>query len=447
MTMWRTTSGQVIGLDDTFFNREVFHDFFDRERVLGRSDHLGEQRYSIEMAVTGRKRRVAVLDDEGAVIPGMPLEELIEKMAEAFRKTQIEIGGLIRYGEIDLGQVDMDIEEDLRIADQLDAEGKLSAVSSPSPEEAASEEETDGEDVPDYPMLIVSDLALAEVPALASSSHTSVAVFPHGNTRAIVSSGHIDMARKIFPKPVFLLTLRMMGEDSPVLTVQVDNKKPVIWRWEGEPEVLEWMKDDESALNFADEYLGAGAVARTSVLDIAEASALDVRNALLSTPTLGPAFLIQALKLPPEVVDVLLGSATVDDIPDAQVFESRSFSQTIKDIVALEISGEGVANSKLWKVYRTFYLDHPIIMNAVASLQAAAGGTLFAASLKSSKGTVSKWGAGIGAFLMVNALSRVITTQWVQEAIARSESTRRLNRLTAEARARQVKAETGGTGE
>lgn len=438
MTMWRTISGQILGLDRAFFNEEVFQNFCAEERLLGRAQVLENENYTIELAVTGRRRRVALMDDEGTVIPGMPLAEIVDKMSTVFHKAQIDIGGEIRYGEIDLGGVDIDVDEDVEILQRINAEGRLSAV---TPD--AADDSEDDEEGPQPPVLYVSDIPLAEVPALAVKANAQLAVFPHSNTRAIVSSTAIDISKEVFPRPVFLLSLVTQGDDAPRLTVQIDNQKKVVWTWDGQPDIFDWMKDHETAVEFGDEYLGAGAVARTCVLDIEQASALDVRSALLSSPKHGPAFFIQALKLPHEVVDVLAGRLSVKDVPAAQVFESSSFRQTVRDIVALEISGQGVMTPKLWDIYRKFYLDHPGIMNAVASAQAAIGGTVFASSLKSGKSKKAKWGAGIGAVLMVNAVSRVLTTHWVQEALNRSESAKKLTYLTSQARSAQIKSEQG----
>lgn len=448
MTMWRPLSGTILGLDHDLFNREVFDEFFESERVLGRFVEHDEDHFDLELAVTGRKRRVALLDDSGVVIPGMPLSEFVTAMNEAFRKAQISIGGEIRYGEIDLGAVDIDPEDDDLVLKEL-ADGTLSLVSAETPDEAEAEgdsssekaeEAVEEEELPANPMLVISDLALAEVPAVAAASRAAIAVFPHYNTRALVASKNVDVKKAVFPKPVFVLTLTMV-EGKPVLSVQIDNKKPMVWDWSGEHDVLDWMVDEQAAMDFAEEHLGAGAVARTCVLDIENASAVDVRQALLATPKLGPAFFVQAMKLPPEVTDVLYGQLPVSKLPDAQVFESTSFAQTLRETVALEISGQGVAAPGLWRAYRKAYLDHPALMNAVASVQAGIGGTIFAMSLKSGASKKAKWGAGLGAFLMINAVSRVVTTQWVQQAMDRSESAKRLLDLSAQARARQAQSE------
>lgn len=433
MTMWRPVTGEIYRLDPHLFTPEIFQEFFATQRVLGRARAVDE-RFELEIAVTGRRRRIAVLDDEGSVIPGMPLAELVDQMDAAFRKSQIVLGSEIRYGDLDLGEVDIDVDDDVDILTRLAEQPSLQVASAHSPEE----DDDDEEEVDEAPVLILSDMVLAEVPALASSAKVSLAVMPHGHLRAAVASSGVDVRKRIFPRPVFLLTLTTQGPEGPKLVINVDNHRPVTWLWkEGQLPLLEWMEDEEAAREFADEHLGAGAVARRATLETEQASAIDVRRALLEGPHMGPAFFIQAMGLPPEIVDILEGRLGVDGLPGAEVFGSSSFRETMRDVIALEISGHGVAGPKMWKYYRKLYLDHPALMNAVASTQAAVGGTVFAGALRSGKGRASKWAAGIGAFLMVNAVSRVLTTQWIQEAMQRSEAAQKLAILAAQARSQQ----------
>ncbi|MDO5724064.1 MAG: hypothetical protein Q4P33_06680 [Flaviflexus sp.] len=434
MTMWRPVTGEIYRLDPHLFTPEIFQEFFATQRVLGRARAVDEH-FELEIAVTGRRRRIAVLDDEGSVIPGMPLAELVDQMDAAFRKSQIALGSEIRYGDLDLGEVDIDVDDDVDILTRLAEQPSLQVASAQTPED---EDDEDEEEVDEAPVLILSDMVLAEVPALASSAKVSLAVMPHGHLRAAVASSGVDVRKRIFPRPVFLLTLTTQGPEGPKLVINVDNHRPVTWLWkEGQLPLLDWMEEEEAAREFADEQLGAGAVARRAILETEQASAAGVRRALLEGPHMGPAFFIQAMGLPPEIVDILEGRLGVDGLPGAEVFGSSSFRETMRDVIALEISGHGVAGPKMWKYYRKLYLDHPALMNAVASTQAAVGGTVFAGALRSGRGKASKWVAGIGAFLMVNAVSRVLTTQWIQEAMQRSEAAQKLAILAAEARSQR----------
>lgn len=433
MTMWRPVSGDIYGLDEALFNEEAFQSFFKEEGVLARGKHIENDQYQIELAVTGRRRRVAIMDEEGYVIPGMPLSELVDLMDTKLRKVQIVIDGEVRYGDIDLGSVAADVEEDVAFFKEGD-EG-LTSVAEPEDEEEEEEhEEAENEEeheYPDAPVLMLTDFALAEIPALAAVTKVSMAVVPHGNINVILAAKPFDVKKLLFPKPVFHLTLRTQGEGSPLLTVSLDNQRTHTWTWDGQLPILDWMLEHESAREFADEHLGAGALARRCVLEIDDGSTKEVRDALLSSKVLGPAFFIQAMGLGPEFLDVLEGRMEVTELPDAEIYEKSSLSKAIRETIALEISGHGVARPKMWEAYRKVFLERPGLLNASASIQAAVGGSVLVAALQS-KNKKAKWGAGAGALLMVNAVSRVLTTQFIQESLESSEKVQKLTEAAAE---------------
>lgn len=428
MTLWRPVSGEIYGLDPHLFNRETFQEFFASERLLARGNNIKNGSYEIELAVTGRKRRVAVLDDEGYVIPGMPLSELVDLMDVSFRKVQIVIEDEIRYGDINLGSVAPDVEADIAVFEETLTEVK-------SADEASSDDDkiddSSDEEIVEAPLLVLSDLALAEVPALAAVTKVPMAVKTHGNIRAIVCEKTVNFRKRIFPRPVYHLTLRTQGEGAPILTLALDNQRLLTWTWDRQLPVLDWMIEHGSALDFADEHLGAGAIARRCVFEVEHGSAADVRKALLSSKVMGPAFFIQAMGLGPEILDALEGRIDITEIPDAEVFKQATVSETLREIIALEISGHGVAKPKLWEHYRKLYLDNPGLMNTVASVKAAVGGSVFVGALQS-RNKKARWGAGLGAFLMVNAVSQVLTTQYVQESLNRSEALRKITEAAAD---------------
>ncbi|MGO1667226.1 hypothetical protein [Flaviflexus sp.] len=430
MTMWRPVSGDIYGLDPILFNEEAFQEFFAKERVLARGKNIENGHYEIELAVTGRRRRVAVLDDEGYVIPGMPLSELVDTMDATLRKVQIVIDGEVRYGDIDLGSLPADLAEDVAFFQEGD--DGLTGVAQ-TPEEATSEtaDAEEDEELPDAPLLMLTDIVLAEIPALAAVSKVTMAAIPHGTINAIVGEKAVDPKRLILPKPVFHLTLRTQGEGAPVLTVTLDNQRTQSWTWDGQLPILDWMNEYDGAREFADEHLGAGALARRCVLEIENGSAMEVRDALLSNKKLGPAFFVQAMGLRPEILDVLDGRMKVNELQDAEVFEQATFAKALREALALEISGHGVAKPKLWATYRKVFLDNPGLLNAAASIQAALGGSIFVGALQA-KGRKARWGAGAGALLMVNAVSRILTTQFIQESLEQSEAVQKLAAAAAE---------------
>lgn len=430
MTMWRPVSGDIYGLDEALFHEEAFQAFFRDEGVLARGKNIENGHYEIELAVTGRRRRVAILDEEGYVIPGMPLSELVDLMDSKLRKVQIVIDGEVRYGDIDLGSVAADVAEDVAFFREGD-EG-LASVAEPEPEsEEPADEVPSDKDEPDVPFLMLTDIALAEIPALAAVTKLSMAVVPLGNINAIMTTKPFDAHKSLFPKPVFHLTLRTKGEGGPLLTVSLDNQRTHTWTWDGQLPILDWMEEHVAAQEFADEHLGAGALARRCVLEMDDGSTKEVRDALLSSKVLGPAFFIQAMGLGPEYLDVLEGRMEVTELPDAEIFEKSTLAKTVRDMIALEISGHGVAKPKMWEAYRKVFLARPGLLNASASIQAAIGGSLLVAALQS-ENKKAKWGAGAGALLMVNAVSRVLTTQYIQESLATSETAQKLAEVAAE---------------
>lgn len=439
MTMWRPVSGDIYGLDPHLFDENAFQQFFAEERVLARGKNIENGHYQIELAVTGRRRRVALLDDDGYVHPGMPLSELVDTMDAKLRKVQIIIEDQVRYGDINLGSVAPDVEADIAVFEEDDAAETLEAEGGGKDGEPAESEGTD-EELPDVPILMLSDLALAELPALAAVTKVPMAVIPHGNLRAVVAARPVDVKKMIFPRPVFHLTLRTQGEGAPILTIGLDNQRVLTWTWDEQLPVMDWMTEHGAAMEFADEHLGAGAIALRCVLESKHGSAIEVRKALLSSKVMGPAFFIQAMGLGPEILDVLEGRMDVREIPDAEVFKQASLSETIREVIALEISGHGVAKPKLWENYRRLYLDNPGLMNALASIQAAVGGSVFVGSLQA-KGRKGRWGAGVGALLMINSLSRILTTQYIQKSLDHSDAVKKLAEAAAEAEAMEKKIE------
>lgn len=434
MTMWRPVSGDIYVLDRHLVDDEAFQQFFADERVLARGKHSEGGHYEIELAVTGRRRRVALLDEDGYVHPGMPLSELVDTMDQKLRKVQIVIEDQVRYGDINLGSVAPDVEADIAVFEE-----GLAEVESTDETDDAEETEAEDEELPNVPFLMLTDIALAEVPALAAVTKVPMAVMSHGNLRVLVAARAVDVKKMIFPRPVFHLTLRTQGEGAPVLTISLDNQRVLTWTWDEQLPIMDWMREHEAARDFADEHLGAGAIALRCVLESEHGSAIEVRKALLSSKVMGPAFFIQAMGLGPEILDVLEGRMEVSEIPDAEVFKQASLSETLRDVIALEISGHGIAKPKLWENYRKLYLDNPGFMNAVASIQAALGGSVFVGSLQA-KGRKGRWGAGLGAFLMVNSLSRILTTQYIQKSLDHSEAVKKLAEAAA-AEAREEKTD------
>lgn len=99
------------------------------------------------------------------------------------------------------------------------------------------------------------------------------------------------------------------------------------------------------------------------------------------------------------------------------MFEPKSFSERIQTTVAYEVAGRGRAKPSFWKIYRKLYLEHPHMMEAVASLQAGLGIIVLATGARKWNSPSGKILAVIGGALAVNSGTRIIATQWVQAAL------------------------------
>lgn len=76
MVTWRPVSGDILRLDPALASVNDIENFLAERRIPGRGAAAGEDGYRLELAVTGRRRRIAVLDDDGAAAPGPTLAEL-----------------------------------------------------------------------------------------------------------------------------------------------------------------------------------------------------------------------------------------------------------------------------------------------------------------------------------------------------------------------------------
>ncbi len=142
MAIWRPVSGSITRLDPTLASVEQIEDFFAERRIIARGAASGEDGYRVELAVTGRRRRVATLTEDGEVAAGPSLSELVETMDDALRKLQIDIGGVIAWGAIDLGEVDVE-------GDDVDPRLVLQAVELGQPGEGPAAPEAGAEPAED----------------------------------------------------------------------------------------------------------------------------------------------------------------------------------------------------------------------------------------------------------------------------------------------------------
>ncbi|MFT0848395.1 hypothetical protein VR010_11660 [Actinomycetaceae bacterium L2_0104] len=404
MVTWRPVTGEIIRFDRSLATIESFEEYFATNRIIARGRDGGDS-YHVELAVTGRRRRVACLDEEGAVVPGSSLAELVESMDKELRKVQIDIGGHVAWGNIDLGEVDV-------TWDDVDALGT-------APEPALDEEGIEGEypEVLDGPMLLISDLSFAELPRYAAQTGSPIAAFELGKANVVLADTPMPR-RKAHASPLFVIMLSMdPGRlENPILAVRQEGSR-LVWNWDYDLADVPWVAQNEVARAFAQEQLGEGAFVTRVCADLPEANRDLLRAALLGVPDDAGRHISQALNLPVEVGDCLEGLLEARLIPGSVVFEPKPFTERLQTTVAYEVAGHGRATPTFWKVYRKLYLEHPHMMEAFASAQAGLGVIMFAAGVKKWNRPSGKVLAGIGGALAVNSGTRILTTQWVQAAL------------------------------
>ncbi len=404
MVAWRPISGEIVRFDPALATIESIEASLERHSVIARGAD-DEGTFRIELAVTGRRRRVAVLSESGEVVPGPSLGDLVEMMDKELRKVQIDIAGQMAWGNIDLGEVDVTVEQALGGEEQYVRDEFGEFVEGELPEFTSG------------PMLTISDVSYAELPDVAKTIEQPVAALSLGSANAVICDCEIP-ERKFGKSPNFVLILSTdpSGVDSPVLSVHHHHVRRT-WAWEGELPVVTWVRENEVATDFAGRELGAGAFVSRICESLAQVSEVGVREALLGRAEEAPRLLTAALGLAPEVADCLEGLLEARLIPGATVFEPKPFSERIQTAVAYEVAGQGLTTPSFWRLYRKLYLERPCLMEAVATAQAGIGGLVMVAGLRRWSRTGGKVLTILGAGLAVNAGMRILVTQWVQAAL------------------------------
>ena len=180
MASWRPVRGEIIRFDHTLASVESIEKFFADNRIIARGIDAGDT-YEVELAVTGRRRRVATLDQAGeVVVPGPSVPDLVELMDKTLRKVQIDIAGEVAWGNIDLGEVDVSWDLSTPSPEPESADTPPTAL--PAETElapGADEEGVEGAfpDLPEGPMLLLSDPFLRRTPQIRrSSGHSNCGV-------------------------------------------------------------------------------------------------------------------------------------------------------------------------------------------------------------------------------------------------------------------------------
>ena len=433
MVTWRPVSGDILRLDPALASVNDIENFLAERRIPGRGAASGEDGYRLELAVTGRTMRIAVLDDHGEAAPGPTLAEFVEEMDGALRKLQIDMGGIIAWGDIDLGEVDVEGDDvdvaSLQALERQDegeagegaaeeaGDGAREGLGGDAAEDAGEEA---GEDIPEFkgPMLVVSDIALAEMPGLAAANRRSLAVFRMEGACAVAMEldGTEDARRAGKPGFAIALSTDPSGLDAPVLSVRCRGPR-LVWRWDDELEPVPWVKADAAASDFVTRELGPGAISQRIAQTVAAVDAARIEEALHADPDAAPAMLVAALGLPQEIADFLSGLLSATAIPGAIVFEPKPLPQRIQTSVAYGSVGESKSKTGYWQTYRRLFVDRPRVTEIVSSIQAGVGSVLFAGGLRSWRRTGGKVAAAVGGALVVNAAARILTMQWIQTAL------------------------------
>ncbi|MFP7696495.1 hypothetical protein [Trueperella sp. LYQ143] len=415
MTSWRTVRGHIQRLDRDIVTVDDINAFFAEERVLGRgaADESGD--FTFEVAMAGRRRRVATLDDKGTVFRGRTVGELVEEMRSRLRKVEVELDGEVAHGPLDIGAVD--VGDDLFSDDDALASVPVS-ISDEQPEESA-EEEADQElfDRPG-PMMMIADLPLSEVPALAKSDKAEVAVLKLGDALVLIAQSPLDAMRRVFPRPSFQIVIRPgCGDDVPLMSVRRDTLTRT-WDWTGELPVFTWITPGTDAYEFVVDETGAGAMARAAVADVIGARFADVRAALLSSPRVALERFVQALGLPSEVALVLAGELPLTAIPSARLFAPETTGAAFNDRLAWELAGEGFVEPMVMGAYRKIYLERPWAVSLFSAAQSALGGALLTAGYQRAEaGKPWRLVTALGGATLFSGMIRILTTSYAAQVM------------------------------
>lgn len=434
MPTWQPVRGAITRLDTTLASNQDIEDFLERERIIARRHSEGDT-YWIEMAVAGRRKRVAILSDDDTVEKGESLADVIEKLDSEVRKLQIEIGGHVAWGNIDLGEVDVtyeDIEETIEYVDEdfLDDESVGSQESDDSFSDTESYEEPHEDceenfneaELPTFvegAMLVLSDTPLAEIPSLAAHSEEPIATFKHSGANAFLSDVEIPFKKNVNPSNGFLIFLSVdpAGLENPKLAVIQDSAR-LSWHWTYDKTDCDWVAHNTAASSFAAEHLGAGAFVERICADIPCADSEALYAALVGPGEQAPRAFAAALSLPEEVADCLDGLLEARQVPGATVFEPQTFPQRLRSQVAYEVAGEGVAKPEIWEVFRKVYLDNPKATIGFGAVQAVIGTGIFTWGLRSVRSArPHPVIAAFGAATVGSAIARLTMAHWLSTAL------------------------------
>ncbi|MDP9801123.1 hypothetical protein J2S49_001199 [Arcanobacterium wilhelmae] len=455
MAFWRPVSGHIQRLDPELVSDADIEKFFADERIIARGRADDDFGYDFEVAIAGRRRRVATLDEDGEVFRGRGVHELAEEMQRVLRKVSVELDGAVLHGEIDLGSVfvtDEDLDPFFEEAMEMD-EPNGAATGAPAsgergvgeaqfvnPAEPASVDTIPTSDsvltppTPDAatlaalagesgPSLVLADVPMSEMPVLAAAEAQPIAVSKLGDLRVLVARDRFNLGRVALPRPSVMIALTVPVEGAAKLFIKRDNVR-LRWRWEGELPLVEWIAAEPKgpAALFAHDELGAGAVARMAVADAVSASFKDVRSALLEPAERGASAFIRALGLSEEYIEVLVEGAPLEAL-GVRVFEPSPGTHAFEETVAWELAGEGAIDSSVMNTLRKLTVERPWVPGVMAAAESALGGALIAHGIgRKQKGKRAGLSLVGGGLLLASGVVRVLTTNWMMNVMDRQGS-------------------------
>lgn len=422
MTAWRPIKGMITLLDADLASEKEIQQLFEQERILGcgalDADNAAE--FHFELAIAGRKQRVATLDEQGEIFKGRSLENLAAYLHSTLRKVEVTIAGKTWHGPMDIGSVD--IEDELETFAEMDVAGDASAEL--AGESYAGDEALSGASaqshLPAGRAFSLADIAVSEIPVLAAAQKQQIGEMKCGQLRLLLADKAPNFSDHAILAPDFSLTF-ILQEDSqaPVLIVNRMGRE-LRWDWSCELAPFEWTRSDDVAKKFVKDELGAGGMAREAVADIVATPFSLMREALLVDPDDAAYAVVDALGVPREVLGVLQGTRDMEDISGIRIFEPRGAAGSFTEAIAWEVAGQGHIDSRVANAFRTLYLERPWLTSMVAAMQAGAGGVILMNGLQKKPGkSRSLWKMGVGALLISNALSRIATAQYLNSALDR----------------------------
>lgn len=461
---WRAVCGYVESLANRTLRPEILEEFLAQKRVIARAKAIDETTYMLEVAVVGRRRRVAVLRDDETVAPGMHLADLVEELAKAGLGVKAHVLEAQSFGDPDIGAFDVAgelAEEDFLAVgsepiEQLSVEdlhylSAAKAVSSKERQERISITDehyssddrilsapnwytriqaASGESAGEHPMikwkskrihphlqgpyLYISDLPLAAMPGEAANARVPLAVLDTHNVRAVVGQEHFNLSWRKFDSQSFYLRLAGVEEGCPELILRDSETVRRCWSWFSDLDDTDFTVSHETARLFAKEHFGAAAMARAIVEVLPYADETEVHAALLCGPGVGPALLLQALGLSTDVLAALVGLTRVEEIAGAHIFDKYGFTQALRQGFRYGAAGYGKM-PEFWQFYRKVAVENPWILRTimmtelgVAAFLALAGGAVARAGTKTRKIIWSLAILGVADFALQRVFARVV---------------------------------------